>query len=324
MITLNTFYNPLYYSYYLYGLLQICAKNKIHADNMNVPSFDYDLLSMKINEKKCILDACDSSDINSEAMKWADLYCKVNVNDDECNANEKLLILGPGFGIRCFFNFWGNMRSILKNWTLLKKNSCIQNYLRKTVQIHFTARRGLRCYKRSDVDENYIFILCSLWAPEDKCNEYRKKFITAAKGVEGVTFEGGFAPPYREDMPHMEPFMVKSSCSFREYIRKTAKSMCVFNTPAVLNCHGWKLGEYMFLGKAIISTRLTRALPAPLNDGEHLLYTDGSREDIQKKIIRLRNNPEQRKILEKNVATYFDQYLHPAVVAKRIVSASMN
>ena len=45
---------------------------------------------------------------------------------------------------------------------------------------------------------------------------------------------------------------------------RTARSAVVFNCPAVHGCLGWKLGEYLTLRKAIISTDLGRRLPAPL------------------------------------------------------------
>ena len=40
-----------------------------------------------------------------------------------------------------------------------------------------------------------------------------------------------------------------------EWISKTKQSAIVFNTPAFWSCHGWKLGEYLAMGKCIISVR---------------------------------------------------------------------
>ncbi len=77
--------------------------------------------------------------------------------------------------------------------------------------MHLINRRGFKSYQQKNkVDENYIFFLCSLWAPEDKCNEYRKFFISTTKKIKGLIFEGGFAPPCREDMLYMKPSIAKT------------------------------------------------------------------------------------------------------------------
>ena len=60
-------------------------------------------------------------------------------------------------------------------------------------------------------------------------------------------------PKYKEEY---KDFIYENRLSMDEYIKKTKESVLVFNTPSVCECHGWKLAEYLCMGKAIISTLL--------------------------------------------------------------------
>ena len=85
----------------------------------------------------------------------------------------------------------------------------------------------------------------------------------------------------------------------------------VFNTPAFWNCHGWKLAEYLALGKAIVSTDLSNDLPAPLVNGENIHITDNSQEAIGKSILFIMNNIEYRDKLGNNARRYWEKYGTP-------------
>src|SRR5262249_47673698 len=104
-----------------------------------------------------------------------------------------------------------------------------------------------------------------------------------------------------------------------EYLAKTRSSALVFNTPAVWSCHGWKLGEFLALGKAIISTPLVRELPAPLVHGCHIHYVDGSLDSIRAAIQLLLNDHDYRKHLERNAYDYYSSFLSPKRVVERLL-----
>jgi glycosyltransferase involved in cell wall biosynthesis len=106
------------------------------------------------------------------------------------------------------------------------------------------------------------------------------------------------------------------------YLPRVQRSMVAFNTPAVHGCHGWKLGEYLALGKAIVTTPLLRALPAPLVHGEHAHIVDGSVESLCEAITLLREDRGYRMRLERGARAYFDQYLAPRRVIERLIEAA--
>ena len=131
---------------------------------------------------------------------------------------------------------------------------------------------------------DYIFALASIWNEDEapQTNQHRAVFIEVCKSLpRPITFEGGFVSSRpRQELGALGYHVLNKGAPFEEYLQKTKSSAVVFNTPAVWSCHGWKLGEFLALGKAIISTQLVRELPSPLIHGTHIHYVDGSRESI--------------------------------------------
>lgn len=93
----------------------------------------------------------------------------------------------------------------------------------------------------------------------------------------------------------------------------------MFNTPAVLDCHGWKLAEFLSLGKTIISTEISRKLPSQLLNNKHIVLTTGTEEDIKNKIEFLLENKTLTTKLEKNSREYYENFLAPTKVIELIL-----
>jgi glycosyltransferase involved in cell wall biosynthesis len=98
------------------------------------------------------------------------------------------------------------------------------------------------------------------------------------------------------------------------------RSVAAFNNPAVHGCLGWKLGEFLALGKAIVSLPIDRLLPSPLEHGVHLHIVDGSPESLDDAIARLRADDAYRRTLETNARRWYDEHLAPQCVAARILT----
>lgn len=105
--------------------------------------------------------------------------------------------------------------------------------------------------------------------------------------------------------------LATNKIEFWDWIENTKKSALVFNTPAFWECHGWKLGEYLAMGKCIISTRLSNDLPAPLIHGEHIHYVENTEEAMKKAVEYIISHPEYKKHLEKGAREYWEKYGSP-------------
>jgi hypothetical protein len=105
----------------------------------------------------------------------------------------------------------------------------------------------------------------------------------------------------------------------KDYLVKTKRSAVSFNTPAVWDCHGWKLGEYLALGKAIISTPLSNKMPIPMVHGVNIHFAN-SDEDISNAVVKIFQDDSYRRELELGSRDYFERYISPRAVIERLIS----
>ena len=78
-----------------------------------------------------------------------------------------------------------------------------------------------------------------------------------------------------------------------------------------------KLGEYLALGKAIISTPVPWQLPSNLEHGTHIHVIDGSEESMKEAIEHIVCEPAYRLHLEANARADFDKFSSPRAIIQR-------
>ena len=311
-----------YYSFYIEGFYNLLGRRNVKFRSSPFPNFPERtfaaIVKSETGERKIIIDAFDSNRINTEMLEWSDVYGKVNYKKDQIPYDQisKVVPLGPSFGIR----IW-NLPQLLyhaainyhsaRNRIAMKENF-FKNYWRQF------KRLPIKEYNtQNETEENYICFISSLWEKEERVNKSRAEFITACKNINGVIFEGGFAP--RSDNKNLGyEELISPRMKLTEYLKKIKRSVVVFNTPAVEDCHGWKLGEYLALGKAIISTDIFNELPGNLIPGKHL-YILGKNEYIEEVILKIKENPVFRPSLEKNARIYYEENLKPFAVINRLL-----
>src|SRR5690606_23298566 len=148
-------------------------------------------------------------------------------------------------------------------------------------------------------------------------NRLRKEFIEGCQSA-GLNFEGGFYAS--EDHLYYEEFknyIFTRRYPIHEYLIKTKKSIFVFNTPAVHECHGWKLGESLAMGKAIISTPLSNNLPEDLVHGENIHIVKDS-EELKDAITLLAADKNYRNKLEAGAREYYMRHGSPRSVIEQL------
>lgn len=324
--------NILYKSFYIYALQQCLGK-----DNVSFNSSYFTCLSKEsrntwsmrfITEDngtitKYYISCNDSYCINEELYDWCDIYGGVNVNFalTPDKYHEKLVSLCPSFGIN-IYSFpeliYQSIRS-LPSFDLRKMKKSIGQYKR----LYFE-RPSYHDYKVSvPTKDNYIFFCSTLWYNDQwnhndaEVNLRRATFVRACHELKNINFEGGLVPQSKGRSS--EELFSDCLCrpySMKEWLNKTKESILVFNTPAFLNCHGWKLGEFFALGKAIISTELSNDLPAPLIHGENIHYVGNNLKDMKDAIDYIASHPDYRKKLENGARQYWDSYGAPKQTIK--------
>ncbi|MBW4715365.1 glycosyltransferase [Prevotella denticola] len=334
-----------YTSFYRLGLYNLFGKNNILY---SVKPFE-DLMITNANQYGCgmevvfdneygkitkvYFDIKDVAEIEKDKYDWCDIYSKVNIKFGDLEKYDKLFVPGPNFAIRNR-SLIGLLTFGLKNFLRGKASSfqSLKGFMRDYFYI-YVRRRSMKFYERYvEVKPNYIFHASTLWynkfAATDT-NMYRGEFLKACKKA-GINIEGGLfyvngesvlkeMPDYPKYKEEYKDFIYENRLSMDDYIRKTKESVVVFNTPSVCECHGWKLGEYLCMGKAIISSPLLREMPGEgLIHGKNI-HIVNSPEDIYDAVVRINSDEHYRKQLEEGARKYYDQWIAPEVVIQRLL-----
>lgn len=304
-VIINPRGNILYKSFYIKGLETIFGVNNVsYSDSpfvelSNTSRNTNDLLFVVLNEnttRRYFISTDDSYKIKKEIYDWCDVYGSVNANfaltDEKYHA--KLVSLCPSFGIRC----WDPFTTLVHALTDYRLGiGSLKKHLGKYKRL-LTTRRDLSIYLSSEnTIKPYIFFCSTLWyndewnKNDEGVNKTRANFIRACKCIRDFEFEGGLVPQTggRSSNDKFADCLY-SGVGMDEWMDKTKKSIVVFNTPAFWNCHGWKLGEYLAMGKCIISTELSNDLPYPLEHGVNIHIVENSEDAMKEAVEYIRIN----------------------------------
>lgn len=263
----------------------------------------------------------DHARVNELARRWARVYAMVNVTDDDVRAGHAVPI-GPLFGVRL-----RAPKLSLRHVTAAARHELARRKARSAGTVlldgwkHHRRRAPISAYVPRASDPDYVFYAAWPWTKHPEVNPPRARFVEACLRAPGLTFEGGFAPRRHGYVPEATGLSATRRFPIREYLSKQARSAVAFNNPAVHGCLGWKLGEFLALGKAIVTLPLQRALPAPLEHGVHVHVVDGSDASLDDALERLRRDHAYRHALEQGARAWYEEYLAPEVVARRLLGA---
>lgn len=324
----NPLNHILYSSFYIYALRLVLGRDAVQFDSTPFRHLSANALQSKgllfiirqtgQLDKKFYLHGNDSYRIEEEIYEWCDVYASVNANFEKTPGRDKLVSMTPSFGIRVW-NTGGTFWAALSNAVCYIKS--IHDHKLKTFLGSYKRLLNRPCYSdltpepsRSD----YIFFCSTLWYNDEynqndrHLNARRARFIRACKDLEGLRFEGGLVPQQgRSSIELFRDCLSDSSYPYHQWLQNTKRSALVFNTPAFWDCHGWKLGEYLALGKAIISTSLSNDLPAPLTHGVNIHFVEDDLDSIKDAICYIIQNQDYRRQLEQGARKYWEAYGTP-------------
>lgn len=324
--------NPLnhiaYSSFYIYALWKVLGRDSVRFDSKPFQSLSISsqksrglLFTIKetgLPEKKYYICGNDSFQILEEVYEWCDVYASVNANFAKTPGRSKLISLAPSFGIKVW-NTGGTVMTALSNAIVYFR--CVRDHKLKTFLGDY--KRLLNRPYYTDLipgpsKSDYVFFCSTLWYNDEfnqndqMVNARRANFIRACKENDSIHFEGGFVPQKgRSSTDLFADCLSNMSYPYQTWLQKTKQSALVFNTPAFWDCHGWKLGEYLALGKAIISTPLFNDLPAPLTHGVNIHFVEDDLNCMKEAINYIIDHPEYKEKLERGARVYWDAYGTP-------------
>lgn len=333
-VIINPDINIAYSSFYIEGLKNVYGKKNVsfarksqleyfnNAGNSNF-TFIVDTNFAEARHFKAAIDFYDSNSVSDvKSYNWCDVYGKINYNSEVTPAHEfpKIKCLASNFGIRCF-GYFESLRYALTNYLKVKpvnKKKYFAGYFKQN------KKTWLKRYPFTNAEKNYIFSVHTLWLNDvynrlnETTNKFRADFMEICRQLPQIKFEGGFVPSCN-GIDNYGKLHLKSYISHGRYLKKLQKSVVAFNTPAVWRCHGWKLSEYLYMGKAIISTPLINDLPAPLVHGESIHFVKDNVE-LKDAIIQINDNKEYRRKLETGAREYYDKYVSPEAAIRILIS----
>jgi glycosyltransferase involved in cell wall biosynthesis len=335
---MNIFIDPRstinYSSYYILGLYEYFGKNNVHFSSKYFRELtEIDMLMAFVivdihAVKKIIIDYRDQNDVIEPAYHWSNIYAKINLCQSTPDPENKIVNIPPGFAIK----IWSIAETLFHLGVNFFKAAIFRHFGDKNIHLRpqrwgrnylsLLKRQKLQDYttQRKSPDGNYIFFVSTFWPGMVKTNTFRTQFILACMRNSDVKFEGGFFVSKKvtviQDVPQQT--LYSRFIPNHIYKKKIDQSFLVFNTPAVADCHGWKLGEFLAMGKAIISTPLANKLPVPIEHGKHVYFVNNEKE-IEDAIKLLLNDQTFRRELEKNTKDYYEKYVSPVKVIERIL-----
>lgn len=336
--------NYLYSSFYLDGLYRVLGRKNVsinHSKFSSLPDPGYNARFIIVKngiETRFVIQTIDTYIINENMYEWCDVYGCVNANFKHYPQEQysKLISLAPSFGV-CVYNNFQTICYALKTmclsfniiaqrveWNPYK--NCEEVNFCWNIRHHFGRIINTK-HTRISYDEylnpltigenNYVFFQSTLWTNnkdnnnDAEVNMRRANFIRAIKKQNNIHFEGGLLANKSSSKGIFDDVVTHRHVPMNEWIEKIKKSTIVFNTPAFWNCHGWKLGEYLALGKCIISTKLFNDLPSPLIHGEHIHFVDDTIESMEFAIKYIVEHPEYRLHLENGAREWWNKYGTP-------------
>lgn len=333
-IFLNPDINIEYSSYYIQGMYNLFGFNNIYFDckyfsqvegSLNLNFVTIDDYGVETNYS---IDYNDNSLIETLSYKWCKTYAKLNFRKSNFfnDYDSKIIIIAPGYAIRIWSFYQIIVHSIL-NFFITKKQP-LKIYLKNYVkQFRLAPLSFYEDCAKIPSKINYIFSVNTLWNSDEwvqndnTVNKMRLNFYLAAKSFSAIQSELGFVYSQNKNTNLIyAPFILEKPITKLEYILKTKDSVLVFNTPAWDQCHGWKLAEYLALGKAIISTPFYNELPFPLEHGKHIHFVSGSIEEIQQAIHKIIYDKDYREKLQLGARKYYLDYVQPNQVIKYIIN----
>ncbi len=312
--------SPRYYGFYLQGFAEAFGW-RVRLSTKAFPALGdpkAGLAAILPGGQRVFVAANDFAFVAPQVLAWADVVGQVNVDPDAARPGN-VLPLGPSFGTP-----WASPASltgfVVRSGAMTAPRrvpAMLRDYLR-----HQSDREPLSSYQPRPSDAaDPIYLLANLWPNASEANLRRLRFLRAAASARVVRVEGGFHST--AGLPaEFGAYRVPRPVPHREYLERTARSPLVFNTPAVHGCLGWKLGEFLALGKAIVSTPLGRVMPGEFAPGVHYHLAEDDEDSLRDAVARVLGDDAYRRTLERNARQYWEDYLAPAAVAGRIVQAA--
>ena len=330
-LRLSPYFNALYYGWYVLGFRALQKTFGFRVAWMparEIPQIcrreDFFLFSVRARKRtlRAIIDANDRGSVPPEILSAADMVFKVNVSGEflrslPAESAGKIAVIGPSFGIRSLYPL-DMLKVFLHSLGIAEmRHHDLREYTANLYR-QLRHRLPLSSYEKRDQENGPLFFAGTYWKKEPEANRMRAEIIRTCRRASGSGFDGGFAP--RPEAEREYPGLVTDvRYPLRLYLEKVRRSPVVFSTPGVLGCIGWKLPEFLAMGKAVVSFPINNIMEPPLSHGTHVHFVRKDCSDLEEAIMKIQGDADYRLSLKKSGHHYYAENLAPRSVCGKIL-----
>lgn len=276
-----------------------------------------------IDSKRVFFDLHDSSNLKQDIIQNADVYFKRGFLA-KGYSQTNVYPLGLNFEVYCErANLNESLRLIRVRWpscnTARQKLSLFSDLL----GITFLPRANYFTPQSCDFPDKKVLFLTRTWDPNEplllehekldriRINQSRADLIQHLRSMLGDRFIGGFSNSQHAQQNFSQQIYENTELTKKKnYLKLVSNIPVCISSVGLHGSLGWKFGEYVALGRAIVSENTDLAVPYDFTIGKNYL-SYGSNEECIEKIEKLLQNENNISALMHENFKYSENYLIP-------------
>lgn len=308
-----------HHNHFMYSLLLYCESNRMVFKVKINESLSSVGIVIKYNEKIAYLDYSDDFHFSDMPEKY-DFYYKRSLKREHMRHN----IFPLNFQVNFAYHPYKMALKMPLDFNFIKQSKVefcrAIDFLKITNMSHFSML--LSKFKNSSTANNGRVIFCTrLWDPkntndeEEKIRRERQNFfrINACRIIK-ANYKNSFVGVFDSELARkLCPELIFNSkvLSKKAYLEELLKADICIADDGLKDSAGWKIGEYLMLGKAVITTPLNVYISDFYEGKNYMVLTNrASFEELPEKIDFLLED-DKYKQMGLNNKNWSEKYLFP-------------
>lgn len=307
------------------------------SKHIDISGFDIDQLPgvlVSVNSKLVFFDLLDSCQIESEILVAVDFYLKRSYARTGYTS-KKIIPLGLNFEIYNHYPYWFEIYRFLSlNYKQQKSFKSRLSVILDSVGIGFMPRiKNFEDSYTDDVGDNILF-MARTWDPHEagtnlslaeqedryKINSERAELIKRLKSEFGKKFIGGFSQTSHSLKEFPNQVMPDNSLARKKNYLNLVKDVTIcIATTGLHGSIGWKMAEYVALGRAIVSEKNEIFIPYGFEEEKNYLQFNSNSHCVEQ-IFRLTQDRSMKTLLMNNNTQYYKDYLMPEKIIENVIT----
>jgi hypothetical protein len=268
---------------------------------------------LRVNGATLAVDVRDEDDLDDELVGEADLYAKRTFRPGGYDADDVAVmpyglnypVYGPSIDLRILHRLrlpegrtFGEPARALAVDRLFGRPMTprVSNIRPRPIELR--------------ADQPHVTFFTRLWPKQEAVNEQRVACIRALRLEFGPRFVGGLPPGDNADRHFGDCLADPKHTKKANYLRLAGSVPVGVTTIGLSSSTGWKLGEYVAFGRAIVTEPIYGAVPGPFALGTNYV-TFTTADECVEACRQLVDDPERVAEMARANAAYYEDHLRP-------------